>query len=97
MQTVKAFIITEGGDKMGFGHITRCISLSQAFEDKGLAPEFVVYGDSSVRDLLGGRKHEVFNWLKKREKLFGILTGMAMSTKGSVAPLAGIIVLAGRG
>ena len=31
----KVIILTEGGKKVGFGHITRCISLYQAFEEKG--------------------------------------------------------------
>ena len=31
---MKVFIITEGGKDIGFGHITRCFSLYQAFEEK---------------------------------------------------------------
>ena len=36
---MKVFILTEGGKDIGFGHITRCISLSEAFEEKGIYPE----------------------------------------------------------
>jgi len=31
---MKVFIITEGSKNTGFGHITRCLSLYQAFEEK---------------------------------------------------------------
>ena len=31
---MKVFIITEGTKNTGFGHIARCLSLYQAFEEK---------------------------------------------------------------
>ena len=31
---MKVFILTESGKNMGFGHITRCLSFYQAFEEK---------------------------------------------------------------
>jgi len=42
MGNLKAFIITEGSKNIGFGHITRCISLYQAFEERGIIPEFII-------------------------------------------------------
>ena len=39
---MKVFIITEGGKNIGFGHITRCLSLYQAFEEKGILPKFII-------------------------------------------------------
>jgi len=33
---MKVFIIAEGSKNTGFGHITRCLSLYQAFEEKYL-------------------------------------------------------------
>ncbi len=38
---MKVFIITEGGKNIGFGHINRCLSLYQAFEEK-IGLEFIV-------------------------------------------------------
>jgi spore coat polysaccharide biosynthesis predicted glycosyltransferase SpsG len=67
---MKLFIITEGNRKAGFGHITRCSALASGFEDRGVAPEFIVNGDESVRQLLKGRRHTVFNWLAEKERLF---------------------------
>lgn len=31
---MKVFILTEGGKDIGFGHITRCLSLYHAFEER---------------------------------------------------------------
>jgi len=67
---MKVFIITEGGRDIGIGHITRCISLCQAFEEKGIEPEFIVNGDDSVISLLKVRSYQVFNWIKERRRLF---------------------------
>lgn len=70
---MKVFILTEGGKNIGFGHLTRCISLYQAFEEKGVLAEFIVNGDESIKDLLRSKKYEIFNWLQEKEKLFGFV------------------------
>ena len=54
---MKVFIVTEGGSKIGFGHVTRCISLSEAFEEKGIFPEFIVNGDDTVLNFLKERTY----------------------------------------
>ena len=70
---MKVFIITEGGRNIGFGHITRCIALCQAFEERGIKPEFIINGDNTVKGLLNGRRCQVFNWLKEEGRLFKII------------------------
>lgn len=72
---IKVFIITEGGKNIGFGHITRCISLCQAFEERGVKPEFIINGDESVEGALKGRKHRIFNWIERKERLFNLIKG----------------------
>ena len=67
---MRTFILTEGGKDIGFGHLTRCISLYQAFEEREVVPEFIVNGDDTVLDLLKGKKYQIFNWLEERNKLF---------------------------
>lgn len=64
------FILTEGGRNIGFGHLTRCISLYQAFEKREIMPELIVNGDGSIEDLLRGKNYRIFNWLKEENKLF---------------------------
>ena len=56
MIDMKVVIVTEGGKDIGFGHITRCISLYQAFEERGIIPEFIVSGDTTVASLLKERR-----------------------------------------
>jgi len=66
---LKVFIVTEGGKNVGFGHLTRCISLSQALEERGINPVFIINGDETVCGVLEGRKHYIFNWLKEKKRL----------------------------
>lgn len=72
---MKVLIITEGSRSVGFGHITRCISLCQVFEEMGITPEFIVNGDETVAALLAGKKHRVFDWIKEEERLVNLLEG----------------------
>lgn len=61
--------ITEGGRDKGCGHLIRCLSLCQAFEERGIQPEFVISGDDSVRKILEDRKLRLFNWVKNFHQL----------------------------
>jgi len=70
---MKVFIITEGGKDIGFGHITRCFSLYQAFEERGIKPKFIINGDNDIEYLLKKVNYQIFNWLEERNKLFAIL------------------------
>lgn len=49
---MKVFIITEGGKNIGFGHITRCLSLYQAFKEKEIIPELILNSDDNIEYLL---------------------------------------------
>lgn len=70
---MKVFIITEGGSSIGYGHITRCISLYQAFEEKHIKPLLIINGNETVKDLLRDKNYELFNWIKEPEKLFNLI------------------------
>ena len=65
----KITILTEGGEEIGFGHITRCLSLSQAFAARGHSPRFIVAGDASVAGILKNNNFEIFDWRKEAERL----------------------------
>lgn len=62
---MKVTILTEGGSNIGFGHITRCIALYQAFNKKGFAVNMLINGDDSVKPLLKGLRYNLCDWLKK--------------------------------
>lgn len=70
---MKVFILTEGGRNMGFGHITRCTALYQAFEERGIIPKFIVNGDDSVIDLLSSKDYEIFDWIDEKERLLELI------------------------
>ncbi len=73
MEAIKVVFFTEGSQKIGFGHITRCISIYQAFSEKRIVPEIVVKGDNSIKYLLKSTNFTFLDWLelsvKLREKL----------------------------
>lgn len=71
---MRVFIVTEGGSGIGFGHITRCISLYQAFEERNITPEIIVNGDDTAVDLFKNKNYRIFNWLKQTNKLFEIIS-----------------------
>lgn len=67
---MKALILTEGGRNIGFGHVTRCLSLYQALEEAGISSEFVVNGDETLNDVLKC-KYRTFEWLKDKYGIYG--------------------------
>lgn len=70
---MKVTILTEGGRDIGYGHITRCTSICQAFEEIGIQSQLIVNGDETIEDLLKGKNYKVFNWLDDQQLLFEIL------------------------
>ena len=66
---MKVFIVTEGGKNIGLGHITRCTSVYQAFEEIGIQAQFIVNGDKIVQGLLKDKSCEIFDWLNDSETL----------------------------
>ena len=67
---MKILILTEGGKNIGFGHITRCMSLYEAFEEKGITPKIIVSGDDTVTDLLKGKDYQILDWINHRDRVF---------------------------
>lgn len=66
---IKIAILTEGGENIGFGHLTRCLSLCQAFESRGHEAEFIVNGDDSIKNILKEKKFRVFNWIEQEKNM----------------------------
>lgn len=65
---MRIIIFTEGGKTIGFGHISRCIALYQAFEEKGIIPELIINGDESIKEVVSGIKNYTYDWLNLKEK-----------------------------
>jgi len=70
---MKVCILTEGGRNIGFGHITRCVSIYQAFEERGILPLLIINGDETVKDLLQNKNYRIFDWLSDHSLLFELL------------------------
>jgi UDP-2,4-diacetamido-2,4,6-trideoxy-beta-L-altropyranose hydrolase len=70
IQKMNVFILTEGSKNIGFGHVTRCTSLYDAFEEKNISPTFIINSDDAVIPLIGNKRYAIFNWLEERDKLF---------------------------
>jgi spore coat polysaccharide biosynthesis predicted glycosyltransferase SpsG len=70
---VKVTLLTEGGRDIGYGHITRCASIYEAFEEIGKQSQLIVNGDETIENLLKGKKYKVLNWLDDQQLLFEIL------------------------
>ena len=87
---MKIFIITEGGRNIGFGHVARCVSLAQAFLERGISSEFILNGDKSLSGLLKGRKYTFFNWVKDKKKLFSLIKGAEVAIVDSYLAGEGI-------
>ena len=68
---MKVSIITEGFSKTGYGHITRCLSLYQAFEEKQIYPTLYINGDDNVKSLLSDSNYKIIDWLAHPLKLTG--------------------------
>lgn len=70
---MRVSILTEGGKKIGFGHVTRCIALYCAFAQRGARPILIINGDGSIKNLVKGRKAKIFDWIKKKRQLSDIV------------------------
>ena len=62
--------LTEGSQSMGFGHLTRCLSISQALEEKGAKAHFIVNGDRKALTVISQVTTEVFDWINNAKRLF---------------------------
>jgi UDP-2,4-diacetamido-2,4,6-trideoxy-beta-L-altropyranose hydrolase len=71
---MKVSIITEGTQQTGYGHITRCLSIYQAFESRNIIPTIYINGDQNCETFLQGAKFEIINWLNNPDSLFSELS-----------------------
>ena len=70
---MKIIILTEGSKEIGFGHITRCVSLYDAFKKKGITPQFVINGDQSVEPLLNRKNYRILDWIVEKEIFYSLI------------------------
>jgi UDP-2,4-diacetamido-2,4,6-trideoxy-beta-L-altropyranose hydrolase len=66
---MKVSIVTEGFQNTGYGHITRCLSLYQAFEEKKFSPVLFLNGDENSKSFSEGADFKLINWLSHPAQL----------------------------
>lgn len=67
----RILILNEGGRKFGYGHVARCVALSQVLERNGCVVQTLVNGDETISAILEGSSFELFNWLEHSAKVLG--------------------------
>lgn len=70
---MKVIILTEGGNKLGLGHIVRCLALCDALKREDVSVKFIVLPDPSTEKLLKNIPHKSFDWIKDKNKLLAQL------------------------
>lgn len=85
---MKLIILTEGGENIGFGHVTRCLSLAQGFEANGLPSELIVAGDSSVEKILANTNYRLINWRENIDQLIRMIKDAIVVVDSYLADLS---------
>ena len=65
LQNNKVYIFTEGGHKVGYGHITRCTALYEELEKRECDVTFVINGDEEVSSVLDNKRFVLKDWRDK--------------------------------
>ena len=66
---MKVSIVTEGFQNTGYGHITRCLSITQAFEERNIFPTIYLNGDENSKTFLPANNYKIIDWLQKPASL----------------------------
>ncbi|MCJ0929756.1 UDP-2,4-diacetamido-2,4,6-trideoxy-beta-L-altropyranose hydrolase [Virgibacillus halodenitrificans] len=62
---MRVLIFTEGGRQRGLGHISRCSSLYDEIEERGMDVEFIINGDLDHYQIIKDKRYKVVNWLSE--------------------------------
>ncbi len=66
---MQLLVFTEAGFNFGLGHLIRCLSIAQAFKDKGINSKFYINGDKNTARFLSGFEHKIENWYTSFNKI----------------------------
>ena len=66
MKQSKILILTEGGTKIGYGHITRCSALYDGLQKRGLDVKFIINGDDQVKKVLFNKNYKIIDWRNEK-------------------------------
>ena len=69
---MSVFILTEVGKNIGFGHLSRCISICQSFQQRNIIPKIILNIKGNY-DLNLNQKYIDFDWINEKDRLFKII------------------------
>ena len=85
---MKVAIITEGFQGTGYGHLTRCLSIYQAFEEKNIVPLFVANCDERGQKFIPNVNLLQLDWLNQTDDLYDLISGFDVAIVDSyLAPV----------
>lgn len=85
---MKVAIITEGFQGTGYGHLTRCLSIYQAFEEKNITPLYIANCDEEGKIFLPEVNLLQLNWLEQTEEFLNKINNYDIAIIDSyLAPL----------
>ncbi len=64
LKRMKVIFLTEAGSMYGYGHLMRCIALTEGFKERAIDSAFVVRGDGEFSEILKGYEYKQVEWLK---------------------------------
>jgi len=70
---MSVFILTEVGKNIGFGHLSRCISICQSFQQRNIIPKIILNIKGNY-DLDINQKYIDFDWTKETDRLFKVIS-----------------------
>jgi len=65
---MRTVIFTEGGKEIGLGHVTRCLSLAEAFKERGIDIALIINGGEEVLSVAPSAI--LLDWLKDEKEAF---------------------------
>ncbi len=66
---MKVCFLTEYGGTIGSGHLVRALSLSEAFEERGIQPSVWVSSSTALGDDFGDRSLQTLEWYRDRKAM----------------------------
>lgn len=69
-------ILTEGNSSTGYGHLTRCHALYQAFEERQIRPTLIVNSDVHSTSYVRGDHIIILDWITNSDRLLNELLGV---------------------
>lgn len=69
------YVLTEGGGNLGMGHISRSLSICQAFEMRGFHSRLVIEAAAPVEVDYSGIEYQYLNWLTEEAAVLLLVQG----------------------